>query len=122
MTEQQTKGLARVAAIVVLTMAAVFVFRLAGLALATRQARRVEALQRAEVAAYATQVAALETATFNGRTDAYAERWARESRQWARAGDHVLAPVMASPTPEPTPAQSSGPGPLERLWQWLRSR
>jgi hypothetical protein len=122
MSETQRRGLARVAAVVVITVAAVYLFQLAGLALATRQARLVAASQWAQVAALATQAAALETAAANASSDADVERWARE-RQWARPGDHVLAPgvstaVPALPTPAPTPGDSS----LDRLWRWLRNR
>ena len=123
MTEAQRRGLARVAAVAVITVAAVYLLQLAGLALANRQARQVEARQRADVAALATQVVAIETAAVHANADEQVERWAREQRNWARSGDQVLAPV--SVTAAPTPAGSApapAPSYLERLWRWLRSR
>jgi cell division protein FtsB len=121
--DRKSAALARIAAVVVLTIALVYCLKLAGLALATRQARRTEAAQQAEVARLATQVAALESATRNAASDGYVERWAREERKWAQAGDHVLVPVAA--TPVATPAGPAPPGaedPLDRFWSWLNGR
>jgi cell division protein FtsB len=121
MSDARRRGWARVAAVAVLTLGAVYAFQLASLALATRQARRIEAAERAQVAQLATQVAALETATHDAGTDAYVERWARENRKWARPGDHVLAPVAATPvlTPTPVAVPPAGESPLDRFWRWL---
>lgn len=122
MTESQRRGFTRVLAIVVLTVGVIYLLQLAGLALATRQARRMEARQKAEVAALATQVSALETATYLAASDESAERWAREERKWSRPGDRVVVPVPATPaaataTPEGAVDDRT---PLGRLWQWLR--
>jgi hypothetical protein len=123
MTETQRRGLARVAAVVALTFAAVYLFQLGSLALATRQARRLEAEQRMDVARLATQVAALETATNRAASDEHVEAWARDHRNWARPGDHVLVPVAATPTPASGGAPApEGPNPLQQLWDWLRKR
>lgn len=121
MSPSRRRGLARVMAVVVFTLGAVYLFQLGSLALATRQARRLESAQRAEVHQLATQVAALESASRDAQSDAYVEKWARESKKWAQPSDHVLAPVAptaapASPTPAPAPDES----PLDRLWRWLR--
>jgi hypothetical protein len=124
MNETRRKGLARIAAVVAVTVGAVYLFQLAGLALATRQARQVEADQRAEVVRLATQVGALQTATFDAGTDDYVKRWAREQRKWGQTGDHVLVPVTPGAesagqnAATPTPAEN----PLGRLWHWLNRR
>lgn len=123
MSPTHRRGAARVAAVIVFTLGAVYLFQLGSLALATRQARRLESAQQAEVAQLATQVAALETASQDAQSDAFVEKWARENKKWAQASDHVLAPVP--PTSSPAAATMAPPpvdSPLDRLWRWLRQR
>jgi hypothetical protein len=124
MSETKRRGLARVAAVVVLTIGALFLYHLAGQALATRQARRVEAEQRAEVASLATQVAAVQTATHRAGTDPFVENWAYNEKHWARPGDHLLVPVAPTPTAAPatTPIAPDGENALDRLLRWLGNR
>jgi hypothetical protein len=122
MTDARRQALARILGVVVVTLAAVYALRLAGLAIATREARQAEAALAAEVASQATQVAAIEAATHHAGSDAGVERWAREVKHWARPGDRVLAPVAASPSPRPPPPTPADDTPLERLWRWLGGR
>ena len=124
MTETRRRGLARVGAVAVLTVGVVFVFMLANLALATRQARRAEAEFDAENRREATQVAAVQTATYHAASDEYAAEWARAHKKWALPGDHVVVPVAptAAASPTPTPAAAEGGSPLDRMWRWLHGR
>jgi cell division protein FtsB len=122
MTDSQRRGLARIGAVVVLTLATVYVFQLAGLAWATRQARRSEAQLRAEVAQEATQIAALEAAARDAGSEAFVERYARDTLKMARPGDQVLVPVTAAPPAGPTPTPPPPDGPLEQLWRWIQRR
>jgi cell division protein FtsB len=113
-----------VAAVVVFTLGAMFLFQLGSLALATRQAKRLESAQRAEVAQLATQNAALDAAILDAQSDGYVEKWARENKKMAQPGDRVLAPVppTAAPVTATTVPPPKNDDPLGQLWRWLRQR
>jgi cell division protein FtsB len=119
--DTRNKSLARIAAVVVLSLALVYAVQLAGLVMANQRAARAEAQLKAEVEALAASVAAIETSTAQTAGDDYVERWAREERKWVRPGDRPVAPVVATPAPTPiapSPAPDGG-GPIERLMRWL---
>lgn len=121
---EKRRGWARAVAVVLVTLATVYVLRLADLAIATRRANEAEARLSAEVTAMAAESAALQTAAAGAQSDAAVESWAREERGWAREGDRVLVVVAPTATPDPsadasTPA-GAGENVLQRFLAWLR--
>jgi cell division protein FtsB len=114
----------RVAWVVGLTLAAVYVARLANLALEVRTAQQQQAQMAREVDRLRAQVEALSTAAAEAQTDAYVERVARESLDMARPGDTVFVPVPApSPSPAaPPPAPPPDLSVWDRVLGWLRGR
>lgn len=116
------KAWARVAIVVLFTVAALFAARMIDVALATRRAERDERQLAAEVERLQREVSALQTAAVEARTDAGVERWAREERGWGREGDNPIvvavtpfAPVAAAPT-------TTSEGPWSRFRRWISER
>jgi hypothetical protein len=119
--ESRRKGVVRVAAVVVLTLALAYLVGLTRLLLAAQRAAEAEARMGADVAALETTVAALETRAATDGSDAAVERWAREERHWTRDGDRPIAPLpAATATATPDGSPDAPAGPLDRLMRWLR--
>ncbi|RIL12784.1 hypothetical protein DCC79_00250 [bacterium] len=105
-------------AVVVLTLAGVYVVRLASLAWSVRQSAVTADRLATDVAALHAEVDAVETARADAAGNAAAERWARD-HGWARPGDRVIVGVAATPTPSPAPSPSP-PSRWDALGAWLR--
>ena len=114
---------ARVAAVALMTLAAVFLVRLADVWLATERAERSEEELRVEVESLRSEVRVLETAVADVQSDEGVERWAREERGFGREGDHTLGvSATVGTTGSVAAAPSSGDSPLVRLRRWLSDR
>jgi hypothetical protein len=111
------RGWARIGAIILLTLALIYVGKLASLVMARQRALAVERDLQHQVAARETEVALLEAAATAAGSDAYVERWAREERLWVLEGDQPVAPIAATPTPA---AGSGGPGTGDGFWERLK--
>jgi len=120
---RRRRAWARVAAVAVLTVAAVYVVRVLDLAVAVQRAERVEAELATEVTVMAAEVAVLQTAAAEAQSDAAVERWAREQRGLARDGDRPLVVVAPSPPPGSGPGGDASATDLwSRLREWLARR
>lgn len=116
-----SRGLWRALAVAGVTLVAVYLFNLGGNVLVAGRAREQEARLSTEVAVLEAQVTALHAALATATTDAAVEQWARGEQQWARPGDHVIAPL-------PGPAAAQGPSGSregsaswwDRFRHWLR--
>jgi cell division protein FtsB len=119
--EIRQRALIRVAAVVLLTLALVYVAKLAGLSLDTHRAQDAEAKLSAEVTQMATSVEALETAVIEAESDEFVEDWAREDREWVREGDQPIdpqeVPVGTTGAAGTTEDERSA---WERLKAWIR--
>ncbi|MFN2114936.1 MAG: hypothetical protein ACK2T6_04415 [Anaerolineae bacterium] len=113
----------RIGVVVAVTLSVIYVVRLAGQVLDTRGAAQAEQTLATEVWDLEVEVEALETAAADAGSDQAVERWAREEKDWARAGDEVYEPVPASqlgaPTAEPTAEQPADDDLLSRVRRWL---
>lgn len=116
------KGWARIGAIVLLTLALIYLGKLAGLVLARQRAAAVETRLQVQLSALDAEVHAIETAATEAGSDAYAERWAREERQWVRDGDQPVAALPATPSSaddQGAEARSDG-GLWAKIKRWFR--
>ncbi|MFQ5459554.1 MAG: hypothetical protein ACE5EL_02055 [Anaerolineae bacterium] len=121
MRDPQHRGIRRVAAVVVVTLAGVYAVNLAQLVMANRPAEAVEATLATEVAGERETVAAIETETALAGTDAYIERAIRDERHWAQPGDRVIVPISLTATPAATTTDGDN-GDDDGFWQRLRRR
>jgi cell division protein FtsB len=120
---RRRRAWARVVAVAVLTVAAVYVVRVLDLAVAVQRAERVESELATEVTVMAAEVAVLQTAAAEAQSDAAVERWAREQRGLARDGDKSLVVVAPSPPPGSGPrSDASATDPWSRFRAWLAQR
>jgi hypothetical protein len=108
--------------VVALTLVLIYIIKLGGLALETHAASQAERRMDAEVTVLRRQVEALETAAIEAESDETVERWAREKKNMARAGDHVVVPVAATEVAAIPAAPESAPEPSawERFVGWLK--
>lgn len=116
------KGWARVGAVVILTLALIYVVRLTGLMLTARQAAQVESGLAAEVSTLHQEIHALATLSTTAGSPAYVEQWARDNRHLIKPGDHPVEPVAGGSTSGPgAPAGKApaGEGWWERFTRWL---
>ena len=114
------RGWWRVAVVVVLTLFAVYIMRLATGGVALKRAGDQESRLNTAVAVEETAVARIEEAVTTAESDAYAEEYAREKRNLAQPGDRVVVPVPAATTEGgPAPSDASGDW-WERFQRWLR--
>jgi hypothetical protein len=119
-----TRGIRRVAAVVAITVGALFALNLGNLVLANRRAEAVEAALATRVAAEEAALTTLETQTAFARTDDYVEKYIRDRRNWAQPGDRVVLPVPApGSVAGAAPADEAAPPPgfWDRLRRWLGS-
>jgi cell division protein FtsB len=117
------QGWARIVAVVILTLAVLYILRLTGLILTTRRAEQIESGISSEVAALQQDVQALQTVSTTMGSDAYVEQWARDKQHMVRPGDHPVVPVAAPIAPgapgNPVSRGGNNPGWWERFKRWL---
>jgi hypothetical protein len=118
--ESRRRALTQIVAVVVLTLALVYMAKLVSLGIAGQRARTAETHLSSEVEELRSSADALETAVVDAESDEFVERWAREDRKWVREGDHPVAPVPVTDTTrsaDQTPSEDEGA--WERFKRWL---
>jgi hypothetical protein len=124
MDESRRRGVTRVATVAIATLVLIYLANLSQLVVADRRARAVEARLAESVAHDEAAIRALEAQTAYALTDAAAERFAREEKDWIKPGDHavLVVPVEeeAVAAPAGSPGEAQGPGAWERLVRWLK--
>jgi hypothetical protein len=117
----QRKGWVRVALVILVTLGVIYAVKLTSHGLATRRALETERELSTEVAQMDGEIQALETGVVRSGSPEQIERWARESQDQARPGDHPIGIVTVVPTgtvAPPPPATPAASG-WRRLVDWL---
>jgi hypothetical protein len=124
MDESRQRGMVRVAGVVVATLVVIYAANLSQLVLADKRARTVEASLIETVAHERAGIDALELNTTYALTDAAAEEFARDQKDWVLPGDHPVIVVPVDEVPPESlatvPAAPSEPSAWQRLVGWLK--
>jgi hypothetical protein len=123
MDDTRARGVTRVAVVAVATLVVIYAANLTQLVLTNRRAEAVEAGLRQSVERELMAIEAVEAQTIHAQSDAAAEEFARNEKDWVRPGDNpVIVIPLEEPPAEPAAAAESPdePSAWQRLLRWLK--